>query len=46
MFTDPAKVPQLPNNKWEEYIPMRPVLPDLDTEDEMNGKAPESNEAV
>lgn len=46
MFTDPAKVPQLPNNKWEEYIPMRPVLPDLDTEDEMNGNAPESNEAV
>jgi hypothetical protein len=25
---------------------MRPVLPDLNTEDEMNGNAPESNEAV
>ena len=46
MFTDPAKVPQLLNNKWEECIPMRPVLPDLDTEDEMNGNAPELNEAV
>jgi hypothetical protein len=46
MFSDPGKVSQLPNNAWEEYIPMHPTIPELDPDNEIgNDEAETSKEA-
>ncbi len=32
LLSNPEKVVQLPNDKWNEYIPMRPTIEELDRE--------------
>ncbi len=39
LFSNPENVIELPNDRWEEYIPMRPTIDELDNDDTDNDEA-------
>jgi hypothetical protein len=39
LLSNPEKVVKLPNDRWEEYIPMRPTIDELDNDNADNDEA-------